>query len=108
MRENRIYFQVTCRKFGDSHNMTVLYHYNDMLEAYEKYKHCAQVYADLEEIEKMRISVELYKVDRSSHKVTDVATVVACGYNVVNNYIYDEETYNEMKARYYEKYDTLK
>ena len=100
MKENKIYYQVTCRKFGESHNMTMIYTYNDMLEAYKKYSHCYKVYEDLEEIEKMRVSVELYVIDRSSMGVKQVATVVACGFNVVCNYVYDKETYNEMLARY--------
>ena len=108
MKENKIYFQVTCRKFGESHNTTMIYHYNSMLEAYEHYLHCYKVYGGLDELNRMRCSVELYKIDRSSHRVNDVATVVACGYDVVDCYVFDDETYNEMRAQYYEKYDTLK
>lgn len=107
MKENKIYYQVTCRKFGESHNTTVIYHYNSMLEAFEKYMHCFKVYGGLDEYNRMKVSVELYKIDRSTNNVEDVATVVACGYDIVNNYVYDTETYNEMRAQYYEKFSTL-
>lgn len=100
MKENKVYFQVTLRKFDDNRNRTLIYTYNDSLEAYKFYDVCKARYNAQEDIEKMRSAVEFYVVDRTAYGVKQLSTICACGYNVVDNYIEDEKLFDEIYARY--------
>ena len=100
MKENKIYFQVTLRKFEDNRNRTLIYTYNDSLEAYKFYDVCKARYNAQEDLEKMRSAVEFYAVDRSVSGVKQLSCICGCGYNVVDNYIEDEELFDEIYARY--------
>lgn len=100
MKENRIYYQLTLRKFGESKNSTVIYTFNDSLEAYKAYVKFRNRYNSQEDLQKMRSAVEFYVIDRTSQGVKQLTTICACGYNIIDNYIENEEIYREIYARY--------
>lgn len=104
MKENKIYYQLTLRKFGELKNSTIIYTFNDCLEAYKTYAKFRDRYNAKEDFQKMRCSVEFYVIDRTSQGVKQLTTICACGYNILDNYIENEEIYNEILSRYF---DTL-
>ena len=100
MKENKVYYQLTLRKFGESRNLTTIMTFNDSVEAYTQYAKARERYNAQEELKKMRTAVEFYVVDRTAHGVKQLSTISACGYNIIDNYIEDEELYSEIYARY--------
>jgi hypothetical protein len=103
MKENKIYFQLTVRKFCADFNKSSIFTYNEVEKAYERYTDFRRMYNELEAEEKSRVSIELYVIDRSSLGVKQITTVVACGYGILDNYIEDAELFNEIVARYCNK-----
>lgn len=85
MTENKIYYQVTARKFEDDHNISTIYTFNCGDEAYKKFYHCADVYDNLTPEQRGRVAVELHIIDRTVSGVRNVIPVAMIGYGLYDD-----------------------
>lgn len=104
MRENKVFYQVSIRKYKYDYNDTRLITFNDPRKAYELYRVYAEQYRAKEQIDKMRECIVLQVVNNTPpHNVTS-ATIVSCGHDVVDNFTLEPDLLETLERDYLDRH----
>ena len=104
MKENKIYYQITFRKYRDTFNDTRIITFNDPRKAYEAYRSYAERYRAKEETEKMRECIVLQMVNNTPPHNVSTSTLVSCGHDIVDNFTLEPELLETLECDYLDRH----